>query len=519
MHVGLVAFHFVIPGIKMLSGYLRARGIKTSIIYLPMERSYDPEYRFSEELKESFVQLSRKFDVVGFSVFTHNFYLAKDLTEGLKADNHPMVVWGGIHPTLDPDSCQGIPDAICLGEAEESMAEFVECLEGAGDPWSVKGFHFYRPEGVIKTPLAPPPHDLNALPYPDIGWEGHYIEDGKSGTSIVPLNAARLKEEFSVSRMRDANGIEHPIYLSVFSRGCPCLCTFCCNNLLNDMYGKDRLVVRMRSVDNIIGEVQHARDSIADFGFIAIEDDNFMAQPRSFIDEFCDRWPKEVSIPFKTTGSLQFIKPDKIDPLVEAGLMHLQVGIQTGSDRLNKEIYRRPPMRKRLLKAAEVMRRHEGRLLPAYDVIFDNPYETFDDRLDTARLIQELPKPFVFSAFSLVFFPGTELYERAMKDELIKDAFTEVFHKKSNDFNLKTVSYLKLVTLLMPSLPPWLGKALIFRPLARFFEMKAWTILFTGLARFLFWLRGLNIIKRINSGSLLTPRLYEKSEGQEALAC
>lgn len=56
-----------------------------------------------------------------------------------------------------------------------------------------------------------------------------------------------------------------------------------------------------------------------------------------------------------------------------------------------------------------------------YDIIFNNPYETVEDLKESVRTILEIPPPYNFFGFNLVFFPGTELYKRAMADGLISE--------------------------------------------------------------------------------------------------
>jgi hypothetical protein len=50
------------------------------------------------------------------------------------------------------------------------------------------------------------------------------------------------------------------------------------------------------------------------------------------------------------------------------------------------------------------------------DFIGDNPYENEDDRYATLELLGRLPKPFYFNYFSLTYFPGVELTDRALRD-------------------------------------------------------------------------------------------------------
>jgi len=452
---------------------------------------------FSEALLGRLIEISRDYDVVGLSVFTHNFKLAAAVTERLKKAGQPLVVWGGIHPTIDPDSSLEFADGVCLGEAEEAFTEFLTRLmtEGGEEPWATPGFWFQRRTGIVRNPLREPPADLDSLPLPDITHQGHYLQEGED---IVPLDRDSLAAAFSQHRLSDNKGVLYPAYLTVFSRGCPHSCTFCCNNRLNQLFGRRHMAVRSRGLEKIFDEVRLAKAIIPGLGFVTIQDDNFLAQPVEIIKEFACRWPGEIGLPFKISGSVAFISRERIEALVEAGLMHIEVGVQSGSDRINKVVYRRPVRAARVLEAARLLNRYRNRLLPAYDIIFDNPYERFDDRLATASLVLQLPKPYALSTFSLVYFPGTEIYIKALSDGFIHDHDSQVFYKRSNDFNLKKVNYLKLVTLLLPSLPASLGRMALWRPLARFAELPIFSKPLRALTSVLFWLRRKRFLKRAN---------------------
>jgi radical SAM superfamily enzyme YgiQ (UPF0313 family) len=499
LNVALLAFDFVYPGIKMLSAALRAKGIQSSLIYLLPERYYDTSYAFTSQLKDNLAQLVSTYDLVGISVMTHNFHQAAALTRHLKAANQSIIIWGGIHPTIDPEGSLEYADGLALGEADESFTELVTSFAQGKDFTGTEGFWFKKGSSIVRNELRPPPRDLNSLPLPDIGYQGHFLRQSEE---FVPLDKELLQKKYMESGLRSADGTFIPAYLTVFSRGCPFACTFCCNNRLAQLFGKERKKVRNRSLEKIFAEIQLARSIVPELGFVTIQDDNFLAQPVEYIENFSNRWSREVKLPLKISGSVKFINHERIGPLVDAGLMHIEIGLQSGSDRVNREIYKRRVAAADVLESARVLNEYKDRLLPAYDVLFDNPYETSCDRLETAKLVQQLPKPYAFSSFSLVFFPGTELYEKACRDELITDEKTQIFGKKTNDFNLSRVSYLKLMTLLMPSLPPKIGRVLIYKFWALFWDMPLWTPFFTWLARLLFWLRRNDLFRRANVSGL-----------------
>lgn len=509
MRIGLICFDFVLPGIRMLSAYLREHGFETSIIFLEPDEIYNPEYVFSPEIKAQLANLCRQFDVIGFSVFTRNFRLAADTTLYLKQAGQPFIVWGGIHPTIDPETCVNHADAVCIGEGEESFTELLTCLKDGRDYHTLPGFWFRTGETTFRNPLRNPPETLDDLPLPDLSYEGHFIKEGQT---IVPLDHERFKQTYSRYTLKDLQGNLYIYYMPVFSRGCPHSCTFCCNNYLNKTFGKHRKIVRMRGLDKIFAELNLARQLMPEIAFIRVEDDNFMAQPLDFIQGFAARWQQEIKLPFKVSASAVFVTPERLDPLVNAGLMHVQIGIQSGSDRVNKEVFRRPMTADKVLKAADVLQRYNGLVRPTFDAIFDNPFETFDDRLQTARLLQQLPKPYTLAMYSLTYYPGTELYEKALAQQIISDPEKQIFHKKYCGFTFDRVSYLKMICLIMPVLPKWLGRILVWRPLAWFGELPIWNALLVKVSQCIFWLRRRKMFQIVNGTTLFQRKSVNTSQ-------
>ena len=112
------------------------------------------------------------------------------------------------------------------------------------------------------------------------------------------------------------------------------------------------------------------------------------------------------------------------------------MGLQTGSERTNKEIYKRFVPNEKFIEACKIVDKYN---LPGYyDVIVDNPYENEHDLIETARVLLKIPKPYSLSIFSLCFYQGTELYERAVKDGInfdnpLEKNFLKYKHKYMND--------------------------------------------------------------------------------------
>jgi radical SAM superfamily enzyme YgiQ (UPF0313 family) len=122
---------------------------------------------------------------------------------------------------------------------------------------------------------------------------------------------------------------------------------------------------------------------------------------------------------FKCLADPHTVSEEKIKLLVDAGCTDIIVGIQ-GSERTNLDIYHRNQKDRDVLNAAEILNRYKDKLAVMYDVITCNPYEKAEDVISLIRLLQKIPKPYYLSVNNLVFFPGSQLYKRAVNDSTIK---------------------------------------------------------------------------------------------------
>ena len=107
----------------------------------------------------------------------------------------------------------------------------------------------------------------------------------------------------------------------------------------------------------------------------------------------------------------------KLFMLKEAGLSWILMGVQSGSDRVNFEIYNRKIHFSSVMKAAEAI--VKAKAAPFLELIVDNPYETEKDMMETINSMAKVKKPYVISLAHLTFFPGTPLTEKAIKDNII----------------------------------------------------------------------------------------------------
>lgn len=93
------------------------------------------------------------------------------------------------------------------------------------------------------------------------------------------------------------------------------------------------------------------------------------------------------------------------------------MGIQSGSARVRKEVFKRSYSEHLILEQAALFHRYE--VSARYDFIFDNPFETFEESLESIRLMLKLPEPYSLNIFSLRYFPKTDITNMALGDGLI----------------------------------------------------------------------------------------------------
>jgi radical SAM superfamily enzyme YgiQ (UPF0313 family) len=155
---------------------------------------------------------------------------------------------------------------------------------------------------------------------------------------------------------------------------------------------------------------------------IAFSDDIF-APPRPWLEEFCARYKAEIGLPFIIFSFPRMVDDAKVKLMADAGLAWTTLGVQSGSERIRRDCYERETSNEEIIGACQTLARYgvERNL----DFIGDNPYETDEDRFETVDLLSRLPKPFFFNYFSLTYFPGVDLTERALRDGFIRPEDTE----------------------------------------------------------------------------------------------
>jgi anaerobic magnesium-protoporphyrin IX monomethyl ester cyclase len=428
MKVSLISVYETVIsyGMRSLSAILKQGGVETQMIFLPREteglRWEGFRYSFSDSVLHQVAHLVKNSDLIGITLMSNYFDNAVQITQYLRHHTEAPIVWGGIHPTIRPEECLQHADIVCVGEGEDALRDLVQSLAVGKGYEGIDNMWYKRDKEIVRTPLRPLQFDLDRYPYPDYALDDSFVlHDGH----IRPMTEQILLYYLCWPYSSDSE----PTYTTMMSRGCTWSCAYCGNSALRDIY-HSQWRVRRRSVPNFIGELKQIAVQHPGFRWIKIEDDVFL-DDIGILREFASTYEHEVGLPLFITGfQPSMVDEEKIGLLIDAGMKRVRVGIQTGSESILHRVYQRPGKLEHIMQVFRVLHKFADRLEPPmYDLIVDNPWETEEDHLKTLRMLLDMPKPYQLNLFSLTFYPGTKLYDRAKEEGILQDDFNQVYRK------------------------------------------------------------------------------------------
>lgn len=355
-------------GIAWISSVLKESGHKTSLIYATHDIKIDDVI---EEAKK------HRPDIIAFSSTTNQYPFVKKVADSLKDMEIPMVC-GGIHATLVPSEVISDMNFVCVGEGEFPMLELVDGLEQGKNVENIKNIWSKSGKEIIKNEIRPLISDLNTLPFPD-------------------------RELFNYRALLKENGYCAEL---LAGRGCPYACTYCCNHALRKLYIGKGSYVRMRSVDNVLGEIKEVvqRYKAKSLWFY---DDTFTMFPK-WVEEFSKKYRNEFDLPFACNGRVENLNAEIISNLKSAGCSMMGIGVETGNEWLRETILKRKISNSRIIDGFRMVK-EAGIEANAFYMV-GLPFEKPDMIEDTLKLNNIIDPNGIQCT---VFYPyrGTEAYD------------------------------------------------------------------------------------------------------------
>ncbi|MDR3575116.1 MAG: radical SAM protein [Anaerolineaceae bacterium] len=411
-------------GMRCVSATIKEAGHSTCLIFMETNKPAYPQKTLDE-----LIELVKDTDIIGFSCLANGSERTKQVIKKLRPLNK-MIVWGGVHASLTPEDCVDWADVVCLGEGEGFILELIERVEHGKEWWDIQNAAYKRDGKLICNTLRPLIANLDDLPLPDYWMEDEYHLESKGFSKVTMSPAVLERGEIAF------NG----------SRGCAFFCTYCCNRKIKNLYSGIGNYVRRMSVPRLINHLETLKKIYPQGKYIYFIDEDFSARPLNELTLFAENLPEKVGLPFECMGHPARITQTKMDLLVKAGLWRIRIGVETGSERTKREIYDRHVSNESVLKATQVISSYPN-IATQYFFIIANPYEERQDILDTIHLISSMAHGSNIWVFDLVFFPGSEIYNRAIKDNLFTSKqeggfeldYREGFHYKQYEWKKKNL--------------------------------------------------------------------------------
>ncbi len=415
-------YNFEAMGLRSIHSILRKNGFTVKMIFLKDYETIRVQHETgsldliseveTQLFKETVVSMNP--DFLGFSLVSTYVEFVQGLMEGLKLNWNGKVILGGIQPTLNPEESIEFADIICRGEGELPILNLANCTAEGKDILSLKNFWFKLQDGqIIENSIDYRTSNLDQYPVPELPSDDCFVIDNDTVNQEDPYTT-------------------NTRYGIMAFRGCPYSCSYCSNSGLHRLYSGESASSRLRgrSVDHVIEELARVKKVLPKVSRINFYDEVFIPPP-SWLDEFCSRYKQEINLPFYCMFHPGAENEDLVMKLKEAGLEGIWLGIQSGSERIRREVLFRKYSNETALKTAGIFYKHGVSI--RYDFILDNPFEAWEDKIQTIEILTQLPTPYTANFFSLVYFPNTDLTMMALEKGFISEEHIEGNSQKSFD--------------------------------------------------------------------------------------
>ena len=421
----IALYHYDSFAIRMLYSYLESKGIPVYFIALKrmkqkstrtLKSDYVEMHDYHDEVTEQdIILLLEKLieldpALIGLSLQSSHYQIAKKLTKRLKNSLSVPIIWGGSHPTIDPETCINDTDIVCVGEGFDPLVELYHRIID-GKPYNdIRNLYINLNGRIVRNEMRPLIKDLDILPFASFTPNNKiYIDGGK-------IQKAKNIDYFGFGFTDEPLKTFHQ---TMTSFGCPFHCSFCINSLPYDRF-------RRRSPQNVIEECIDAKRKNNDLRFIFFWD-NILAVNKKWCLEFAELYKKEISLPFFAYSHPLFTDRETLKVMREAGWSVTVMGIQSGCYRVRKTLYARKETNEQILEASR--RLNELQYIKScrkyfriyYDYVKNNPLESKKDLSDSLDLFLQFPKGFIFQAFNLSFFPNYPITKYFLENNIISE--------------------------------------------------------------------------------------------------
>jgi radical SAM superfamily enzyme YgiQ (UPF0313 family) len=390
-------------GLSYVSASLKSQGHSVRLVVLDSER----RSQSLRLLQQTVSQFDPK--MVAFTAVATQYPFIREAARQIRTQwPEKYQLLGGVHASLKPDEAiRDDFDAVCIGEGELPAAELARQLASGQVPTRIPNLWIKQTDGTIeKNPTRSFVGDLEQLPIPDRAmWHDWVLEKPRHHHVVLP------------------------------SRGCPYNCAYCCNHALRKTApGK---YVRFRRPADVVREIRAIKESYPETTDIYLQSETiavdlaWLKELATLIEEFNNHLHRPIDFGTNFRVARQFLNDEVFGTLRRANVRTIEIGLESGSERLRREILRRHYSNADFFEAVDIARRH-GMAVNVYNMI-GFPSETLAEHQETIKVNQRACPD---RSMNSIFFPypGTDLFETCKTSGLLGESTTLERSRATLDF-------------------------------------------------------------------------------------
>ena len=383
-------------GARYLEGALLRSGHGVRMVYYKDFNSLHPRHTTGAELellKKEVAEYAP--DLIGLSVMS-SMYLdtIHAVMETLQSGFSIPLVCGGAFATMFPGHFleRGVKFVI-RGDGESALCRLADAVKSGTDYEGIPSLCFLKNGSPVINEMGGLLNDIDGYGIPVVNSPNACFIDQDAIWYGDPQRNTRS-------------------YEVIASRGCPFTCSYCCCCNLRKLLPKGIKGVRTRSVDSVIEELIEAKQQCKRVAFIHFYDEIFPNLP-GWVDQFAAEYKRYIDLPFTIWTHPKMVDGEVLKKLVRVGLTEVIMGIQSGSERVRRDIFHRYETQRDILEATRVIR-DSGVFWRSYDFMLQHPFETIDDLKESYYLAKEMRGPYELQLHGLNFLPGTDIVQMAI---------------------------------------------------------------------------------------------------------
>ena len=378
-------------GLLSIASYIDkyATNVK-SVKVMDLQTKSNYEYYMNPTILAEFVK-KNQINVVGFSaMFNSGLVYLQEYVEIVKKYNpNAFCFAGGISASNRYkevlNKVENL-DAVCIGEGEIPV---LELLENDLDERILHECAAWITTKDLDTKVVSSIYVENLDDIPPIKYEFLNIEEYEA---------------------RAFNSTALPAFSMHSTRGCPFNCIFCCaaNN-----HGKK---IRSMSVERVISD---ARNIVKKYGanVISFDDDQFLLYQDRAKEILRGLKELGVRVDISSGVSVRYIDEELARLMAECGVREIALAIESGSERMLKEIIDKPLKIAEIKPAVDALRKYNI-AVKAFFVI-GIPGETPEDREKTVKFIKETGLDWSYIYVAMPLF-GSRLYDICKEKDYLR---------------------------------------------------------------------------------------------------